>query len=103
MDAFGLDGDETTQPILRLAALVSQLPLDSRIARAEHPELEWQTSDYLLRQIEFQLRVLLWSLGSGKGQKPTPLPSPNEIADGKASEEKAEEQKKAVDALLGMR
>lgn len=82
---------------------MTQLPHDSRIARAEHPELQWQTSDYLLRQIEFQLRALMWALGSGKGEKPKPLPSPDEIEEGKTQESKAKEQRKAVDAVLGMR
>ena len=103
IDEFGLDGDETTPPILRLAVLVTQLPQDSRIARAEHPELQWQTGDYLLRQIEFHLRELMWALGRGKGAEPKPLPTPDEIAEGKTQESKAREQRKAVDAVLGMR
>lgn len=73
------------------------------MAKLEHPELQWQTSDYLLRQIEYLIRALMWSLGNGKGDKPKPLPTPDEIAEGKTSEEKAVEQKKAVDSLLGMR
>lgn len=103
IDEFELAGDETTPPILRLAALTTQLPMESRVAKLEHPELQWQTSDYLLRQIEWQLRALMWSLAGGKGDKPKPLPTPDEIAEGKTSEEKAVEQRKAVDSLLGMR
>lgn len=45
----------------------------------------------------------MWALGRGKGEEPKPLPTPDEIADGKTQESKAKEQRKAVDAVLGMR
>ena len=42
------------------AALAAQLPPTSRLARAEHPELEWDEGTYILSHIEHTLRVIAW-------------------------------------------
>ena len=42
------------------AALARMLPADSRLAKAEHPELEWSIDTYILSHIEHKLRVIAW-------------------------------------------
>lgn len=102
IDDFNLDGAETTRPIHRLAALTSQLPPESRVARAAHPELRWETSDYLLRQIEFQIRALMWSLGGGKGEKPQLIPSPDEYETRQEAQEREQAKRDSIAAMLGL-
>lgn len=36
------------------------LPPDSRLAKAESPELEWDVPTYILSTIEHDLRVIAW-------------------------------------------
>lgn len=62
------------------AALASQLPDDSRVARAEGDG--WSQSERLLWSCEFSSRVLRWqpTPNGTKGLKqPTPLETPNEV------------------------
>lgn len=68
---------------LHAAALAAQLPLESRVVRAEAPEAAWGDADEMLRRIEHSLRVLAWqqTKDGAKGRNaPRPLPSPVEQA-----------------------
>ena len=63
----------------RFAILWQQLPTSSRLAKVHSKELEWSNEEYFLWLIEYNLRVLIWSLTGGKGSKqPKPLETPGE-------------------------
>lgn len=89
----------------RMALLWAQLPAESRTARMQAPTLEWQTGDYLLWQIEFQLRYLIWALTYDK-KHPTPKPraiqTPGQLADAKRKRDHALAAKDQIDKLLGL-
>lgn len=71
IDTFGERG------AIRAAELTQYLPPESALMRAYNPQLEWSTTDYLLWLIEYDLRVLTWSMGGGKrANKPKPLDTP---------------------------
>lgn len=57
---LGIDGMGTAFTATHAAALAAQLPPTSRLARAEHPELEWDEGTYILSHIEHTLRVIAW-------------------------------------------
>lgn len=61
---------------LHAACLCDQLPKESRVARAQSPELEWGDSDYLLSRIEEGIRTLVWQQ-TKDGQKGRNVPKPN--------------------------
>lgn len=65
-----LMGEEYTHA--HAAALLSQLPRESRLLRAERPELEWGYTEALLASIEYSLRVLCWrqTKDGQRGRKP---------------------------------
>ena len=89
----------------RMALLWAQLPAESRTARMQAPTLEWQTGDYLLWQIEFQLRTLIWALTYDK-KHPTPKPraiqTPGQLADAQRKRDHALAAKDQIDKLLGL-
>lgn len=62
----------------RTIILVNQLPKDSRVMIAENPQLQWNISDYFLRSIEYQSRVLTWQ-NTKDGQSKSPKNSPQPI------------------------
>lgn len=87
---------------LRAAALCSQLPPSSRVARAEDPANEWSQTDYLLHSIEHSLRVLVWqnSEDGRKGRRfPQAIPTPAEAARLRRNLEKTDIA--AINAALG--
>ena len=88
-----VDGGETTPTVLWLATLTTQLPATSRIARAEHPENEWTTTDYLLRQLEY---------GGGDSQKPDPIPSPADRAAHEEAVEQAEQMAQTIASIFNL-
>lgn len=59
------------------AILLSQLPAESRLLKAEDADLEWSQETYFLAQIEYDLRILIWQRtkdaerGRNKPQPPT--------------------------------
>lgn len=88
-----------------MAVLWEQLPAESRTARVQAPSLEWGTAEYLLWQIEFQLRNLIWSLTSDSKHptpKPTPIQTPGQMAEAHRKRDNALAAKEEIDALLGM-
>lgn len=99
-----LNGWATTTDIRWLATLAAQLPYDSRTAIAEHPENAWSTSDYLLRQIDYTIRTVVWALAGGDKSGPAPEPaySPAEIEDHEAAVKRAEEMASTVAKLLDL-
>ena len=65
------------------ACLVTQLPPNARIFAAINPDLSLTYAEWLLTQIEYNLRVLAWqnSKDGQKGRNAPKLPkSPSEIA-----------------------
>ena len=100
-----LDSDEL-KDFNRLALLHSQLPPSSRIMRKHAPALEWSNTDYLLWQIEFNIRSLQWSLIDKKGRQgqkaPKPLTTPQEHAHNLERKRNAENNKAEINKLLGI-
>lgn len=88
-----------------MALLWVQLPADSRTARMQAPSLEWETGEYLLWQIEYQLRSLVWSLTYDKKHpkpKPQPIQTPGQRAEAHRKRYAALAAKEEIDKELGM-
>lgn len=69
------------------------------------PSLEWETGDYLLWQIEFQLRNLIYALTYDKkhpSPKPKPLQTPGQRADAHRRRDAALSAKDEIDKALGL-
>lgn len=78
--------------LARMAVLWEQLPAGSRTARAQSPTLQWGTAEYLLWQIEYQVRALGWALSYDKKHptpKPKPIQTPAQLADAHRRQESA--------------
>ena len=99
-----LQADRTSAAIKWLAVLAAQLPDDSRVAIAANPENAWKTSDYLLRNIEYQIRAIAWAFAGGEkaGPRPEPIISPGEDAAHVSAVEEAERMAANVAAVLGI-
>lgn len=90
---------------VRLSILWSQLPAESRTARRQNPELVWSATEYLLRNIEFHLRGLVWSMSKdakNRINEPKPIETPAEIARNKQHKDAALANKQEIDRILGM-
>lgn len=69
IDIYDFDPENSSDDyVARIALYVAQLPDNCRWKRAEYPELLWQHHDYILENIEYDLRVLAWQ-NSKDGQK----------------------------------
>lgn len=89
----------------RAALLWEQLPAGSRTARAQQPALEWGSAEYLLWQIEYQLRCLAWSLCTDSKHpvpKPKPISTPGERADAFRRRDAALAARDEIDRALGI-
>lgn len=89
---------------VRLSILWSQLPAESRTARRQNPELVWSATEYLLRNIEFHLRGLVWSMSKdakNRINEPKPIKTPAEIARNKQHKDAALANKQEIDRILG--
>lgn len=98
-----LEGDVPDLP--RMALLWEQLPADSRTARRQAPALEWDVGEYLLWNIEFELRQLMWSLTYDKRHprpQPRPLLTPGQRAEAFRRRDAALAAKDEIDRILGM-
>lgn len=93
---MGLESDENSPDIEKASILLSQLPRESRIARVLDRDLEWSIEAMVLRQIEYDIRCLIYSLGDGKDSEPSPMSLPSEIS----SQETAIESALAVQEEL---
>lgn len=90
---------------VRLSILWSQLPAESRTARRQNPELVWSATEYLLRNIEFHLRGLVWGMSKdakNRINEPKPIKTPAEIARNKQHKDAALANKQEIDRILGM-
>lgn len=102
--ALPVEGD--VPDLARAAVLWEQLPADSRTARIQAPELAWSQADYLLWQIEFQLRGLAYALTYDKRHprpKPVPLMTPGQRAEARRKRDAALAARDEIDEVLGMR
>lgn len=77
-----------------MALLWRHLPAESRTARMQEASLRWDAGEYLLWQIEYELRLLLWSLTNTK-ENPQPKPKPIE------NPARAAELEKKAEAAMG--
>lgn len=57
---LNLDGMGADFSPSHAAALVAQLPRESRVMRRYDADLEWDDATYFLARIEYDLRVLIW-------------------------------------------
>ena len=83
------------------------LPREARSIQRLRPEAQWSPTDYLLWQLEFNVRSLQWSLidkKDGAGHRaPKPLPTPAETAHNIQHKENALKNKDEIDRVLGMK
>ena len=80
---LNLDGLGAEYTYRHAADLAAHLPQESACVRAQNPEFEWTDTQYLLRSIEFSLRVIVWQNtkdGQKGRRKPKPIDTPAEIA-----------------------
>lgn len=77
---MGLEGEQTTDEILRAGVLLSQLPMQARTVAVEYPDASWSLEAQILRRVDYDLRAILYALGDGKGEKPKPIELPSERA-----------------------
>lgn len=91
--------------LLRYSILYGQLPAESRTARRQNPELIWNASEYLLRNIEYQLRNIAWGLSKeakNGTNKPVPIKAPAETIKSRRHADAALANKREIDRILGM-
>lgn len=99
-----LNGGRTTETLHWLATLAAQLPDDSRVAKKVNPENAWRVSDYLLRQVEYHIRLLMWGLAGGdkSGPEPEPIHSPAEVQRGEDAAKVAEQMARTVASVFDL-
>lgn len=95
--------DETTDEVLRAAALAYQLPADSRVMRALVPAAQHGADVLLLRRIEHNQRRQAWAMGGGKGEEPPEIELAGEQELAERAMERAEAMQPQVAAALGLR
>jgi len=78
---LNLDGMGSAYSYEHAAALVANLPRSSRIASILNEANEWADNEYILRSIDYTLRLISWQIGGGKGRAPEPLPTPQQVAE----------------------
>lgn len=99
---LSIDGMGGDYPIAHAAALASQLPSTSRVAKALNPDNEWDDATYLLSAIEYDLRVLIWQK-TKDAQKNRNKPKPNETPHDLAKKRQRSEgfDREFIDNVLG--
>ena len=72
--AFELDTDEYTPDVERASILAAQLPPDGRVRRAMSPLGAVTVSENLLRSLEYDVRVFMYSMATKetRGEEPEP-------------------------------
>lgn len=102
---MGVDGEVTTPEVARAAALAWQLPPASRSWRAKDPIGANGVLTALVRQLEYDLRLWMWSHtkdAEHKQNKPDPMPLPGEAERMEAKVEEAERMAVSVASQLGL-
>lgn len=74
---LGLGTDDETAASYA-AVLLGQLPPDARCVVEENPDASWSIEAWFLRQIEFDIRALMYGLSGKKGTRPEPIEMPSE-------------------------
>lgn len=99
------DGMDSIDDGTRYGILWEQLPMESRTARHDFPDLFWGDTERLLHSIEYSLRVLTWqkSKDGSKGRnRPKPLQTPMERHRNRQAADAAIAHKAEIDKVLGM-
>lgn len=90
----------------RWAVLWRGLPRESRTARRHDPSLEWTDADYMLRSIEYNTSLDIWSKtkDAERGRnRPKPVLSPIERAEEEErARERAERERAARERLMNL-
>lgn len=94
--------DETTDEVLRAAALAYQLPRDGRVWRSLAPTAQHGADVLLLRRIEHNQRLYAWSRGGGKGEEPAEIELAGERELSERNRRHDESMQPRVAALLGL-
>lgn len=82
---YALDIDEVNTgaggsiKLARACSLAARLPQGSRVIKKLNPRALWSDEAYLLHAIEFDLRSIAYGLSDGKGDKPKPIRTPEEV------------------------
>lgn len=100
MLTLGLESDDDAEGVARAAALVAQLPDESRLCRGDDPDRTWGPEAHMLRLIEYDLRVLIYAMGRRKGQRPKPIDLPSDARRRRHAADTAEAAKCEVDEIL---
>ena len=72
--AFELDTDEYTVDVERASILAAQLPPEGRVKRAISPLNAVTQTENLLRNLEYDVRIFMYSMASkeSRGEEPEP-------------------------------
>lgn len=81
------------------AALMCQLPQQSRVCVAINPDAEWDEVTQLLVSIDYSLRILVWQRSGRKSGKPKEPKWPSERA--AAARRVRDVDRRLVDNVLG--
>ena len=97
--------DGAPEDLDRMALLWQHLPDNSRLAKAQYPQLRWSTTDYMLWRIEHQLRCIAWGMADKKdrsAEPPEPIKTPAQLAELERHRANALEAKEEIDKILGI-
>lgn len=86
------------------SVLWTELPPESRCARREVPDLAWGDAEYLLRSIDYSLRVIAWQRtkdGARGRNAPSPCPTPGEAARRRDAAERSRRNADSIARQLG--
>lgn len=96
-------GDDPPDPEL-YSVLWTELPPESRCARRADPDSAWGDEEYLLRSIDYSLKVLAWQRtkdGQRGRNAPAPCPTPGETARRRGAAERSRANADSVARQLG--
>lgn len=102
---LGVDGEETTEGVMRAAALAWQLPRDGRAWREIDPLGVNDMQTLILRQIEHDLRLWMWAHtkdAQNNSNQPEPMLLPGEAELAEAKAEEAQRMAASVASQLGL-
>lgn len=97
--SIGLD-DCCDSDALYVATLLGQLPPSARCVVKENPDAAWSVETKFLRQLEFDIRALMYGLSGKKGARPEPIEMPSETLRKQRVLESAESEADEVYEIL---